>query len=50
MITVTGTVTYNGQQVKSGVIKFLAPNGDFATAVIQVRDRIANGRLVLVPN
>ncbi len=34
MVTVTGTVTYNGQQVKTGVIKFLAPNGDFATAVI----------------
>ena len=34
MLTVTGTVNYNGQQLKTGVIKFLAPNGDFATAVI----------------
>ncbi|QEL13612.1 hypothetical protein [Limnoglobus roseus] len=34
MLTVTGTVTYKGQQLKSGVIKFLAPNGDFATATI----------------
>src|SRR5262245_39551545 len=34
VVTVTGTVTYNGQQVKSGVIKFLAPNGDFAIANI----------------
>ena len=35
MVTVTGTVTYNGQQLKAGVIKFLAPNGDFATAPIR---------------
>ncbi len=34
MVTVTGTVKYNGQQVMTGVIKFLAPNGDFATAAI----------------
>ena len=34
MLTVTGTVNYKGQQVKTGVIKFLAPNGDFATAAI----------------
>ena len=34
MVTVTGTVRYNGQQVMTGVIKFLAPNGDFATAAI----------------
>lgn len=34
VVTVTGTVTYNGQQLKAGVLKFLAPNGDFATAMI----------------
>lgn len=34
MVTVTGTVNYNGQPVMTGVIKFLAPNGDFATAAI----------------
>jgi len=34
MVIVTGTVTYNGQKLKSGIIKFLAPNGDFATANI----------------
>jgi hypothetical protein len=34
MLTVTGTVTYQGQVLKTGVIKFLAPNGDFATAAI----------------
>src|SRR3954471_7624892 len=34
MVTVTGTVTYNGQQLKSGIVKFLAPNGDFAMANI----------------
>jgi hypothetical protein len=34
MVTVTGTVTYGGQTLKSGIVKFLAPNGDFATANI----------------
>jgi hypothetical protein len=34
MVIVTGTVTYNGQQLKSGIVKFVAPNGDFATANI----------------
>jgi hypothetical protein len=34
MVNVTGTVNYQGQQVKTGIIKFLAPNGDFATAAI----------------
>jgi hypothetical protein len=34
VVTVTGTVTYNGHQVKSGIIKFQAPNGDFAIATI----------------
>src|SRR5262245_44187265 len=34
MVIVTGTVTYNGQPLKSGIVKFLAPNGDFATANI----------------
>lgn len=34
VVTVTGTVTYNGQQVKAGIVKFEAPNGDFATAMI----------------
>jgi len=34
MVTVTGTVTYNGQQLKSGIIKLVAPNGDFAMAPI----------------
>lgn len=35
MTTVTGTVSYQGQQLNTGVIKFLAPNGDFATAAIR---------------
>ena len=30
IVTVTGTVTYKGQQLKTGIIKFVAPNGDFA--------------------
>jgi hypothetical protein len=34
IVTVTGTVTYNGRQLKTGIVKFLAPNGDFATAAI----------------
>jgi hypothetical protein len=34
VVTVTGTVTYNGRQLKSGIVKFVAPNGDFATAPI----------------
>lgn len=35
MVTVTGTVTYGGQQLKSGIVKFVAPNGDFATGIIR---------------
>jgi len=34
VVTVTGTVTHNGQQLKSGIVKFVAPNGDFAMANI----------------
>jgi len=34
VVTVTGTVTYNGRQLKAGIVKFHAPNGDFATAPI----------------
>ncbi|HVK12765.1 MAG TPA: hypothetical protein VM597_28700 [Gemmataceae bacterium] len=34
MVTVTGTVSYKGELLTSGVIKFLAPNGDFAAAAI----------------
>jgi hypothetical protein len=34
MVTVTGTVTYKGELLKSGIVKFQAPNGDFATAMI----------------
>ena len=34
VVTVTGTVTHSGHQVKSGIIKFQAPNGDFAIANI----------------
>src|SRR5262245_27986835 len=34
VVTVTGTVTYNGHQLKTGIVKFVAPNGDFATAPI----------------
>src|SRR5262245_15876864 len=34
VVTVTGTVTYNGHQLKAGIVKFVAPNGDFATAMI----------------
>ena len=30
VVTVTGTVTYEGQKLKSGIVKFVAPNGDFA--------------------
>lgn len=32
--TVTGTVSYNGHLLKTGLVKFLAPNGDFAQAPI----------------
>jgi hypothetical protein len=35
MVNVTGTVSYQGQQLQTGVVKFLAPNGDFATAAIR---------------
>src|SRR5262245_23751612 len=34
VVIVTGTVTYNGHQLKTGVVKFEAPNGDFAIANI----------------
>jgi hypothetical protein len=34
IVTVTGAVTYNGHQLKNGIVKFQAPNGDFATAAI----------------
>jgi hypothetical protein len=34
VVTVTGTVTYNGHQLKAGIVKFQAPNGDFALAPI----------------
>jgi len=34
MVTVTGTVKYKGETLKTGVVKFLAPNGDFAAAAI----------------
>src|SRR5258708_31792558 len=34
VVNVTGTVTYNGHQLKTGILKFLAPNGDFAKAMI----------------
>jgi hypothetical protein len=34
VVTVTGTVTYNGHQLKSGVVKFEAPNGDFAIGIV----------------
>jgi hypothetical protein len=30
VLTVTGTVTYEGKKLKSGIVKFVAPNGDFA--------------------
>lgn len=30
VVTVTGTVKYNNQQLKSGIVKFIAPNGDYA--------------------
>ena len=35
VVTVEGTVTYKGQQLKSGIVKFVAPNGDFATANVR---------------
>jgi hypothetical protein len=34
IVTVTGTVSYNGHQLKTGIVKLQAPNGDFATAAI----------------
>ena len=34
MVTVNGTVKYKGEPLKSGIVKFQAPNGDFATAMI----------------
>jgi hypothetical protein len=34
VVTVTGTVKYNGQTVKGGVLKFQAPNGDFGMAPV----------------
>lgn len=34
VVTVTGTVTHKGQQLKTGILKFMAPNGDFAMAMI----------------
>jgi hypothetical protein len=33
-VTVTGTVTYKGETLKGGILKFQAANGDFATAVV----------------
>ena len=41
VVTVTGTVTYNGHQLKSCVLKFEAPNGDFAIA------NITNGQFTM---
>jgi hypothetical protein len=41
VVTVTGTVTYGGHQLKSGVLKFEAPNGDFAIA------NITNGQFTM---
>jgi len=35
VVTVTGTVTYKGDQLKTGIINFVAPNGDVATAAIR---------------
>lgn len=34
-ITVTGTVTYQGQKVRSGIVKFVGPEGAYAAGVIQ---------------
>jgi hypothetical protein len=34
MVTVTGTVSYKGQQLKAGVVKFIAPDGGTGVAVI----------------
>ena len=34
MVTATGTVNYNGQQLQVGILKFIAPNGDYNTASI----------------
>ena len=34
MVTVTGTANYNGQQITNGIVKFVAPNGDYNTASI----------------
>jgi hypothetical protein len=34
IVTVTGTVTYGGHQLKSGILKFQAPNGDLGMASI----------------
>ncbi|MBY0457188.1 MAG: hypothetical protein K2V38_07615, partial [Gemmataceae bacterium] len=45
MVIVTGTVTYNGQQLKSGIVKFVAPNGDFAMANIGVDGQFTMGEV-----
>jgi len=34
VVTVTGTVKYKGEPLKSGIVKFQASNGDFATAMV----------------
>jgi len=34
VVTASGTVTYNGHQLKSGVLKFEAPNGDLGMAPV----------------
>lgn len=34
VVTITGSATYNGQTLTSGILTLVAPNGDLATAAI----------------
>jgi hypothetical protein len=34
-VTVHGTVSYKGQLLRSGILKFVGPEGDYSAAVIQ---------------
>lgn len=34
-VTVKGNVTYQGKQLKSGILQFMGPNGSYSASVIQ---------------
>jgi hypothetical protein len=34
-VTLRGTVSYNGQPLRSGMLKFVGPTGEYSAAVIQ---------------